>query len=100
MPSEPMSSERFLQASGAVPLRRRLMLLAPLAALGLGGAAFWTMLDRMKPGRFDPRRLDSALLGKPVPAFTLPGLGSCEGFSSDDLAGLPGPVLVNFFASW
>src|SRR5213075_854672 len=82
------------------PLRRRLLLLMPLGFAALGGAAFWAMLDRMQQGRFDPRGLPSMVVGKPVPAFALPGLEPHQGFSSADLNGKPGPVLVNFFASW
>src|SRR6185437_15641 len=77
-----------------------LVLLAPLGIATLGGAAFWTMLDRMRQGRFDPRGVPSMLVGKAVPGFALPGLTPHAGFSSADLAATPGPVLVNFFASW
>jgi cytochrome c biogenesis protein CcmG/thiol:disulfide interchange protein DsbE len=81
-------------------LNRRLLLLAPLGIAAVGGAAFWAMLDRMQQGRFDPRGLPSVLVGKPVPSFALPGLDPHQGFSSADLTAPPGPVLVNFFASW
>jgi cytochrome c biogenesis protein CcmG, thiol:disulfide interchange protein DsbE len=52
----------------------------------------------------DPSRLPSALVGKPVPAFTLlpieglTGRGS-EGFESADLA-KGEPTIVNVWASW
>jgi cytochrome c biogenesis protein CcmG/thiol:disulfide interchange protein DsbE len=54
----------------------------------------------------DPSKLPSALIGKPVPAFALPGLEGLQeggkpvgGFSSADLAS--GDVaVVNFWASW
>lgn len=54
----------------------------------------------------DPSKLPSALLGKPVPEFTLPPLEGLKekgapvpGFSSEDLAG--GKVtVVNVWASW
>ncbi|MBV8574739.1 MAG: DsbE family thiol:disulfide interchange protein [Acetobacteraceae bacterium] len=81
-------------------INRRLFLLTPLGIAALGGAAFWVMLDRMQQGRFDPRGLPSMLVGKPVPSFALPGLDPHQGFSSAELSGRPGPVLVNFFASW
>jgi cytochrome c biogenesis protein CcmG/thiol:disulfide interchange protein DsbE len=80
--------------------RRRLLLLAPFGLAASGGVAFWAMLNGMKEGKFDPRGMPSALLGKPLPAFDLPGLAPHAGFASTDLAALPGPVLVNFFASW
>lgn len=83
-----------------IALNRRLVLLAPLGIATLGGAAFWTMLDRMRQGRFDPRGVPSMLVGKAVPGFALPGLAPHAGFSSADLGATPGPVLVNFFASW
>lgn len=81
-------------------IRRRLVLLAPLGVAAAGGAAFLAMLRGMESGHFDPRGIPSTLIGKPLPAFALPGLGERRGFASGDLAGLPGPVLLNFFASW
>jgi cytochrome c biogenesis protein CcmG/thiol:disulfide interchange protein DsbE len=80
--------------------RRRLLLLAPFGVAAAGGVAFWAMLNGMKEGKFDPRGMPSALVGKPLPQFDLPGLAPHPGFASGDLAALPGPVLVNFFASW
>lgn len=47
----------------------------------------------------DPREVPSPLIGKPAPAFALPGLGGTPAsLSAADLQGRP--VLVNFFASW
>ena len=47
----------------------------------------------------DPREVPSPLIGKPAPAFALPGLGGTPPqLSNADLKGRP--VLVNFFASW
>jgi len=47
----------------------------------------------------DPREVPSPLIGKPAPAFALPGLGGTPPqLAKADLAGRP--VLVNFFASW
>lgn len=46
----------------------------------------------------DPSRIASPLIGKPVPAFALPGLDGNEGPGS---AALKGKVtILNFFASW
>lgn len=67
---------------------------APLAvALGLAVVFF--------AGLFlgDPSRLPSAYEGKNLPAFSLPGLGQGDGFSSADLA-QERPVLMNIWASW
>lgn len=80
--------------------RRRLLLLAPLGVATLGGAAFWTMLNRMERGTFDPRGVPSPLVGKPVPEFSLPAQAPGEGFASADLRAVGRPLLVNFFASW
>ena len=47
----------------------------------------------------DPREVPSPLIGKPAPAFALPGLGGTPPqLGNADLKGRP--VLVNFFASW
>jgi cytochrome c biogenesis protein CcmG/thiol:disulfide interchange protein DsbE len=75
------------------PLSRRLLLFGPVGVVAIGGIGFFAMLSGMKHGKYDPRMLPSALIGKPVPTFNLPGLRSA------DLAGGQ-PVLLNFFASW
>lgn len=47
----------------------------------------------------DPREVPSPLIGKPAPAFALPGMGGTPPLLKPaDLAGRP--VMVNFFASW
>jgi cytochrome c biogenesis protein CcmG/thiol:disulfide interchange protein DsbE len=81
--------------------RRRLLMLAPLAVTVAGGAAFWTMLDRMQQGRFDPHDIGNPMLGKMMPSFDLAGLEGAAGFSSRDVvaAAQARPVLVNFFMS-
>lgn len=79
------------------PIQRRTMLLAPLGAAAVGGTAFWMLLDRMSEGTYDPHSVPSMLIGKPLPAFSLPGQPPSQGFSSTDVVG---PALVNFFASW
>ena len=65
-----------------------------------GGVGFWTMLNRMRDGTFDPRGVPSMLVGKPLPTFSLPGQTSGSGFSSADVIAAGRPVLINFFASW
>jgi cytochrome c biogenesis protein CcmG/thiol:disulfide interchange protein DsbE len=64
-----------------------ILLLAALLAL------FYAGLQR------DPREVPSPLIGKPAPAFALPGLGGTPpNVSPADFKGRP--VLLNFFASW
>lgn len=79
------------------PIQRRSLLLAPLGAAAIGGTAFWMLLDRMSEGTYDPHSVPSMLIGKQLPAFSLPGQSSSQGFSNGDIAG---PALINFFASW
>lgn len=80
--------------------RRRALLLAPFGLAVIAGAGFWTVLGRMREGRFDPHDVPSQLIGKKVPDFTLPGLVGFQGFGSAELLALKRPVLINFFASW
>jgi cytochrome c biogenesis protein CcmG/thiol:disulfide interchange protein DsbE len=85
----------------AAAWRRRALLLAPLAAAGLGGAGFFAMLRGLGTGEYDPRGVPSALIGKAPPEFSLPPLegAGLPGLSAADLkAGKL--LLVNFFASW
>jgi cytochrome c biogenesis protein CcmG/thiol:disulfide interchange protein DsbE len=80
---------------------RRLGLALPLLFFVALAGLFWYALQGG-----DPSRLPSALLGKPVPVFTLPPLEGLAddgkdvpGFASTDLAqGVP--TIVNVFASW
>ncbi len=65
--------------------------LAVLAALALLFAGY--ALKR------DPKVSPHAMVGKPMPALTLPELSSGQPTSLKDAA-QGGPVLVNFFASW
>ncbi|MGC2409984.1 MAG: DsbE family thiol:disulfide interchange protein [Methyloceanibacter sp.] len=67
---------------------------------GLAGL-FWFALHSD-----DPSRLPSALVGKPVPLFTLPSVeglavdnAGVEGFGASDLASGQ-PTIVNVWASW
>ena len=80
--------------------RRRALLLAPFGVAVVAGAGFWTVLGRMREGRFDPHDVPSQLVGKTPPDFSLPGLGEGMGFSAADLQAVKRPMLVNFFASW
>ncbi len=69
----------------------RLLPLLALLALGVFLA--------LNLGRPQQATIRSAMVGKPVPAFALPGLDDRPGLATADIAG-NGPVLVNFFASW
>jgi len=74
-------------------VRRRLLYILPVVVfIGLA-AAFYIGLGQ------DPRLVPSALIGKPVPKFTLPPLLQGKaGLASSDLEGKV--RLVNVFASW
>jgi cytochrome c biogenesis protein CcmG/thiol:disulfide interchange protein DsbE len=82
--------------------RRRVLMLAPFGIAAAGGVAFMAMLNRMSLGKFDPHAIDNPIVGKPIPEFSLPGMGDKQGFSASDLraAAAGKPILVNFFASW
>jgi cytochrome c biogenesis protein CcmG/thiol:disulfide interchange protein DsbE len=82
------------------PIQRRVMLLAPLGFAAIGGVSFWTLLERLREGSYDPHGVPSVLIGKPLPQFSLPGQAPSEGFSSADVIAADRPVLLNFFASW
>lgn len=78
---------------GAHRHAKRLLFVLPLAAMLSIAVMFWLGLGR------DPRLVPSPLIGKPVPAFSLPPVqGRMLGLSSGDLTGQVS--LVNVFASW
>jgi len=97
-PKEAKTTEKAPQPRA---MRRWGVVLPFVIFVGLAGL-FWYAL---RTG--DPSRLPSAMIGKPVPQFTLPPLDGLKGedgaavpgFSSADLAGGK-PTLVNVFASW
>ena len=67
--------------------------LVPLGIFFLLVLIFWLGLQ------YDPRKVPSPLIGKPVPAFTLPELRTPDKtFSADDLKGQVS--LLNVWASW
>ena len=77
------------------PLGRRLLFLLPV--LLFAGLAVYFVLA-LNPER-DPSLVPSALIGKPVPNFTLPPLHADRpGLATADLKGQVS--LINFFASW
>ncbi|MEC7794409.1 MAG: DsbE family thiol:disulfide interchange protein [Pseudomonadota bacterium] len=77
---------------------KRLIAILPLLLVAVIGAF---LLWGLNPDR-DPNEIPSVLISQPTPDFSLapvPGL-DVPGLASADLAGHPGPVVVNFFASW
>jgi cytochrome c biogenesis protein CcmG/thiol:disulfide interchange protein DsbE len=85
---------RDTRAGGGQPARwLRVAFLLPLVAfVALAVALAWAL-------RHDPREVPSALIGKPVPTFSLPPVqGRTLGLASTDLGGEVS--LVNVFASW
>jgi cytochrome c biogenesis protein CcmG/thiol:disulfide interchange protein DsbE len=84
------------------PGTRRALLFAPFAIAAIGGAGFYGMLQGMRTGGYNPRGVPSALIGRTAPDFSLPPLEGADlpGLAATDLRDLPGPVLVNFWASW
>ncbi len=83
-------------------MKRRWLLAAPVAVAGIAGAGFYAMLRGLGTGSYDPRGVPSALLGRPVPDFTLPPVEGSDqpAFGPAELRAAGRPVLVNFFASW
>lgn len=84
------------------PPRRRWGVVLPFAIFIALAGLFWYALQTG-----DPSKLPSALIGKPVPEFTVPpveGLKAEDGaemqsFAASDLA-QGKPTIVNIFASW
>ena len=74
-------------------MARKLVFLVPAALFAVLLVAFTIGL------RHDPHLLPSALIDRPAPDFTLPGLyEAADGLTRKDLGGRA--TLVNFFASW
>jgi len=87
----------------AAPRGRRWLLYAPFGLAAAAGAGFLVMLRGLQTGDYDPRGVPSVLLGRAPPEFSLPPLEAANlpALTAADLRGpLPGPVLVNFWASW
>jgi cytochrome c biogenesis protein CcmG/thiol:disulfide interchange protein DsbE len=72
---------------------KRLLAIVPVVAFAVLLVGFAVGLKR------DPSILPSVLIGKPVPAFALPGVKpGAPGLASSELVGEP--MLLNVFASW
>lgn len=72
---------------------KRLIFVAPVVVFGIVFVAFAIGLNR------DPSKLPSVLIGKPLPAFSLPAVRLRDGgLSSKQFRGQP--RLLNVFASW
>ncbi len=71
---------------------RRLLFVLPVVAFVALIAAFGFGLTQ------DPAKLPSQLIGRPLPAFDLPGVAPAPGIASARLTGEP--LLLNVFASW
>lgn len=80
-------------------MRRGLLLIPVVLFAGLVLVMGWLLLFA-EDGRRNASIIPSALIGQPVPAFSLPPVegASTPGFSSDDLKGQA--TIVNVFASW
>jgi len=76
------------------------MMLAPLGLFAIGGTSFYILLQRLGTDEYDPRRVPSVLVGKPVPEFMIGEQPGLAGFDRAALLAAGRPVLVNFFASW
>lgn len=78
-------------------MKRFLLFLPLVVALGIGGFALWGLwADR------NPKEVPSALISKPAPEFDLPPIPGVDvpGLKRADLTAGGPPVLVNVFASW
>ena len=79
--------------------RRSALLIAPVGIAAAAGLGVWAALNHFTRVGFDPGGVPTALNGKHIPPFELPGIID-GGFKSTDLADAGVPVLVVFWASW
>lgn len=80
--------------------RRRLLWSIPFATAAVAGGGFLAMLSGLRKGNFDPREINTPILNKPIPSFTLADQPPSTGFNQQELQQQTKPVLINFFASW
>jgi cytochrome c biogenesis protein CcmG/thiol:disulfide interchange protein DsbE len=77
----------------------RFKLFLPLAIFLLVLVFFFLMVTRIGEGEYNPQYLPSALLNKPVPAFSLPHLEQFQSnLTRDDVLGEI--ALINVWATW
>ncbi|EUK18428.1 DsbE family thiol:disulfide interchange protein [Commensalibacter papalotli (ex Servin-Garciduenas et al. 2014)] len=80
--------------------RRRLLWSLPFATAAVAGGGFLAMLSGIRKGNFDPKEINTPILNKPIPAFSLSAQPPSTGFNQQELQQQTEPVLINFFASW
>ncbi len=78
---------------------KRNILLVPFVIFLLIAAALLWQLARNAEGD-DPTRLESALIGKPVPGFRLESLDNPGQYYQSDVLTQGKPVLLNVWATW
>ena len=71
-------------ASSSAPVRRSLLVIAPLVIFAALALVFFI---RLRSGA-DPAAIPSALIGRPVPAFALPALPNLVGGEGQAVPGL------------
>lgn len=70
----------------------RLLLVLPILLVSALGLLYWHGLS------YDPNRLSSRLVGKPIPTFSLPALHAEDVILRS--VDIKGPALINIWASW
>ena len=76
----------------------RLKLFAPLIIFSVIAAVFFRLENRMVSGEYDPSMLPSALIGQPIPEFSLPALSTVRLLTNEDLPNQA--YIINVWASW
>lgn len=88
-------------ADPPIPRRGRWLVLLPVLVFGA-----LALLFAIRLGSGDPSRIPSALIGRPVPAFALPGIEGLRDAAGRPLPGLAAAdlrgrvTIVNVWASW
>ena len=71
----------------------------PVAVFAALGLLLAFALRKMESGEYSPRNIPSPLIGKPVPAFSLPSLAEpTKTITNESLRGRP--YMLNVWASW
>jgi cytochrome c biogenesis protein CcmG/thiol:disulfide interchange protein DsbE len=100
MEHDATEKDRRMSHEATSPLSRRAVLLLPLGAAAVFATGSWLLLDRVPRDAGQSLAPASPLIGKQLPAFSLPGQPPSHGFSNADVMEVGRPVLLNFFASW